>query len=124
VSVPAGDHLDDSAPHPHGHWTGGNVIFASSTDELEMVEACPELAERLARIRSVTDEAQHQLAARLDEAYAVQAPVIGGVVVLLAHVELCVPGRAACRIPDGRLISRRPVIEGTRESSSVGPPIP
>jgi len=41
---------------------------ATIDEELEMIEASSELTERLARVRGMTDEAEHQLAVRLDEA--------------------------------------------------------
>jgi DNA invertase Pin-like site-specific DNA recombinase len=47
----------------------------------------PELAELLTRVRGVTDEAQDELGAGLDEADLAHAPVAGGVVVGLAHAE-------------------------------------
>jgi butyrate kinase len=72
-----------------------------STDELEVIEASPELAELLARICGVTYEAQDELAARLKEADVAHASVIGGVVVRLAHSqESGVPAGAACRVSD------------------------
>lgn len=79
-------------------------VFSAINQELQVIEPRTELAERFAGLLVVTDEAEDELAFRLNQSDVVQPPVFTCVVVKhLEAQELRIPGCTDRGITDGQI---------------------